>query len=117
MNESNSKNILVLFGGCSTEYEVSLQSAAAVLEHMGPERYRALPVGITRQGRWLRYLGPTSALTGERWQQENCVACTLSLNRDDLSLIHISHPASSPSSRSSGTSRTPNIGRFSTVSS
>lgn len=87
MNESNSKNILVLFGGCSTEYEVSLQSAAAVLEHMEPERYRALPVGITRQGRWLRYLGPASALTGERWQQENCVACTLSLNRDDCALV------------------------------
>ena len=28
------KNILVLFGGCSPEYEVSLHSAASVLEHM-----------------------------------------------------------------------------------
>lgn len=28
------KTILVLFGGCSTEYEVSLHSAYAVLSHM-----------------------------------------------------------------------------------
>ena len=33
------KTILVLFGGCSTEYEVSLHSAYAVLSHMDPARY------------------------------------------------------------------------------
>ena len=55
----NKKNILVLFGGCSTEHEVSLQSAAAVLEHMDPNQFRALPVGITKEGRWLRYLART----------------------------------------------------------
>lgn len=50
--------ILVLFGGCSSEHEVSLQSAHGVLTHMDPERYCPIPVGITRegvvclQGRW-----------------------------------------------------------------
>ena len=62
----NKKNILVLFGGCSTEHEVSLQSAAAVLEHMDPNQFRALPVGITKEGRWLRYLGPHAALPAWR---------------------------------------------------
>ena len=33
------KTILALFGGCSTEYEVSLHSALAVLSHMEPARY------------------------------------------------------------------------------
>ena len=31
-------DILVLFGGCSTEYRVSLESAHAVLSHMDPEK-------------------------------------------------------------------------------
>ena len=46
------KTILILFGGCSSEYEVSLQSAQAVLEHLNPRRWRALPVHITRTGQW-----------------------------------------------------------------
>ena len=41
-------NIAVFFGGISSEYEVSLQSAAAVLESMDAEKYRAVPVGITQ---------------------------------------------------------------------
>ena len=55
------KTILVLFGGCSTEYEVSLHSAYAVLSHMDPARYTPLAVGITREGQWLCYTGDLSA--------------------------------------------------------
>ena len=82
------QTILVLFGGCSTEHEVSLQSAAAVLEHIDPARFRALPVGITREGRWLRYLGPAQALPGGKWQQAGpCVPCTLTLDRGGCRLL------------------------------
>ena len=82
------QTILVLFGGCSTEHEVSLQSAAAVLEHIDPARFRALPVGITREGRWLRYLWPTRALPGGKWQQAGpCVPCTLTLDRGGCRLL------------------------------
>ena len=82
------QTILVLFGGCSTEHEVSLQSAAAVLEHIDPARFRALPVGTTREGRWLRYLGPAQALPGGKWQQEGpCVPCTLTLDRGGCRLL------------------------------
>ena len=82
------QTILVLFGGCSTEHEVSLQSAAAVLEHIDPVRFRALPVGITREGRWLRYLGPAQALPGGKWQQAGpCVPCTLTLDRGGCRLL------------------------------
>ena len=82
------QTILVLFGGCSTEHEVSLQSAAAVLEHIDPVRFRALPVGITREGHWLRYLGPAQALPGGKWQQAGpCVPCTLTLDRGGCRLL------------------------------
>ena len=43
--------IMVLFGGNSSEYEVSLQSGAAVLDALDRERYEVFSVGITRQGR------------------------------------------------------------------
>jgi D-alanine---D-serine ligase len=46
------KIILILYGGCSSEYGVSLQSAQAVLEHLNPRRWQALPVHITRTGQW-----------------------------------------------------------------
>ena len=38
------KTILILFGGCSSEYSVSLQSAYGVLSHMDPARFRPLMV-------------------------------------------------------------------------
>ena len=40
--------IAVLFGGCSPEYSVSLQSAAAVLQNMDSSKYEAVMVGIPR---------------------------------------------------------------------
>lgn len=49
----NRKNIVVLFGGASSEYEVSLQSAYAVIGNMDRKKYNPVPVGITREGQWL----------------------------------------------------------------
>ena len=82
------QTILVLFGGCSTEYEVSLQSAHAVLQALDHSRYVPLTVGITREGRWLRYSGSLFHLeTGDWASQPDCVPCALSLDRGDLRLL------------------------------
>jgi D-alanine-D-alanine ligase len=43
----------VLFGGRSGEHEVSLASAASVIRGMDPDKYEALPIGITKEGHWL----------------------------------------------------------------
>lgn len=51
----------VVFGGRSGEHEVSLMSARSVLAALDPERFEAVPVGITREGRWLPP-GPAAAL-------------------------------------------------------
>ena len=46
--------IMVIFGGRSGEHEVSLASARAVVETLRESgRYEVLPVGITREGRWI----------------------------------------------------------------
>jgi D-alanine-D-alanine ligase len=43
----------VLFGGRSGEHEVSLLSAASVLKAIDRTRYEVVPIGITKQGRWV----------------------------------------------------------------
>lgn len=75
------KTIAVLFGGCSTEYPVSLQSAHAVLGAVDRSRYEVLPVGITRGGDWFLYEGPLDAIPGDGWREQSCVAAALSPSR------------------------------------
>jgi len=52
----------VLFGGRSGEHEVSLVSAASVIDALDPEKYEVIPIGITREGRWLAGAGAYEAL-------------------------------------------------------
>jgi len=75
------KTIAVIFGGCSTEYEVSLQSAFAVLsglergsreyENLKHERLEVIPIGIARKGEWYRYTGDYRKLQNETWEQDH----------------------------------------------
>ena len=50
-------NVCVLFGGVSPEHEVSLRSAEFVLSCLDPEKYNIFPVGITKNGDWVRFGG------------------------------------------------------------
>lgn len=45
--------VAVIFGGRSGEHEVSLVSATSVIAALDPDRYEVVPVGISREGRWL----------------------------------------------------------------
>lgn len=45
--------VAVLFGGQSSEHEVSCRSALTIIHNMDKERYEQLLVGITKEGRWL----------------------------------------------------------------
>jgi D-alanine-D-alanine ligase len=51
--EKKRLRIGVLFGGRSGEHEVSLISAASVIQALDPAKYEAVPIGITKDGRWL----------------------------------------------------------------
>src|SRR5713226_4990274 len=51
--EKKRLRIGVLFGGRSGEHEVSLASAASVIRGLDPEKYEAVPIGISKDGRWL----------------------------------------------------------------
>ena len=43
----------VLFGGKSAEHEVSLQSARNVIDGLDKNKYEVIPIGITKEGKWL----------------------------------------------------------------
>ena len=81
--------IAVLFGGCSTEYPISLQSAYGVLTHMDREKYQILPIGITREGRWLRYTGDLDAIPADTWHRDaaRCTPAVISPDRDTRGLL------------------------------
>ncbi len=43
----------VLFGGRSVEHEVSIVSAASVIAALDRKKFTVVPIGITREGRWI----------------------------------------------------------------
>jgi D-alanine-D-alanine ligase len=55
----------VLFGGRSGEHEVSLLSAASVLKAINPKKYEVIPIGITKEGRWVTATDAERLLTGD----------------------------------------------------
>lgn len=52
----------VIFGGRSGEHEVSLMSAASVIEFLPPEKYEPVLIGITREGGWITEGNPWEIL-------------------------------------------------------
>jgi D-alanine-D-alanine ligase len=71
MNAKKRLRVGVLFGGRSGEHEVSLASAASVIRALDPEKYEAVPIGISKDGRWLvgttaQKLLPEVLKSGER---------------------------------------------------
>lgn len=85
------KILAVIFGGHSTEYEVSLQSACAVLENLDPEKYEVFPVGITRQGDWFRYRGRIEQIKKDTWSEDgrHLVPVVISQNRTRPGILEL----------------------------
>ena len=80
--------IAVLFGGCSPEYGVSLQSAAAVLRHMDKSRYEPVMVGISQVGDWFHYTGPVDSIESDTWHNtETCVPAVMRPDRSAPALL------------------------------
>ncbi|RLC74757.1 MAG: D-alanine--D-alanine ligase A [Chloroflexi bacterium] len=52
----------VIFGGRSGEHEVSLMSAQSVMNALDKKKYEIVPIGITREGRWIASGDPLKAL-------------------------------------------------------
>ncbi|QAT49211.1 D-alanine--D-alanine ligase [Caproiciproducens sp. NJN-50] len=66
----NRKKIAVLFGGCSPEHEVSRVSAYSVINNLSEDRYEIYRIGITKDGRWFLYEGPTDSIPDGKWEKD-----------------------------------------------
>jgi D-alanine-D-alanine ligase len=55
----------ILFGGRSGEHEISLLSAASVFDAIDKERFEVVPIGITKEGRWVTAADAHNLLTGK----------------------------------------------------
>jgi len=65
-NDMAKLRIGILFGGRSGEHEVSLLSAASVLNAIDKTKYEVVPIGITKDGRWLTAEHAERLLRGEK---------------------------------------------------
>lgn len=80
--------IAVFFGGYSSEYSVSLESAYSVICNLDRKKYEPVPVGITEQGKWFYYGGDPDGIRHDSWQQDaSCVPALLSPERDEGKLL------------------------------
>ena len=80
----NKQRVAVLFGGVSSEHEVSWKSAATILGGLDEEKYEIYPIGITRGGDWFYCPLPYDQIADGRWRQSpDKIPCTLSPSRAD----------------------------------
>ena len=82
------KNVLVLFGGCSPEHEVSKVSAYTIIANIPEEKYNVYPVYITKEGKWLLYDGSIDNLRNVPWEKFGTSAM-LSPDRVNRGLLRI----------------------------
>jgi D-alanine-D-alanine ligase len=61
----------ILFGGRSGEHEVSLLSAASVFKAIDQEKYEVVPIGITKEGRWVTSSDAERLLHGKPLEHES----------------------------------------------
>lgn len=71
--------VAVLFGGVSSEHDVSLISAENVIRSIPKDKYEVLCIGITKKGRWLYFPGDITEISTGAWEQNpDCSAAILS---------------------------------------
>lgn len=88
------KKIAVIFGGCSPEYGVSLQSAYAVISHIDRDKYTPVLIGITKQGAWYCFDGDIEKIPADTWDTPvDCVPVVVSPNRSEHALLKITDNA------------------------
>ena len=69
MDETKKIKMMLIFGGVSSEHEVSRTSAASVLEHINRDKYEIIKVGITKDGRWMQIEADPMAIADGSWEE------------------------------------------------
>ena len=78
----------LLFGGLSSEHEVSRVSAGTFADNMDPEKYELIKIGITKEGRWLYTEATSAQMADGSWEElPGNMPCVLSPDRADHGAI------------------------------
>lgn len=82
------RKIAVIFGGCSPEYGVSLQSAHAVISYMDKRKFEPVLIGITKEGDWFHFCGDIDRIPADTWQNKaDCIPVAVFPSRSDHALL------------------------------
>ena len=65
------KVIAILFGGASSEHEISRLSASSIIKNISKEKYELILVGITKNGEWFLYTGDIANIANGEWESDN----------------------------------------------
>jgi D-alanine--D-alanine ligase len=87
-NLENKIRLAVLFGGVSSEHEISEQSAFSVCKNLDSRKYEIYKVGITKAGTWFLYTGSDENILNGNWTYDNSnVPAALSPDRSKKVLL------------------------------
>ena len=64
------KTVVVLFGGASPEYDVSLNSSYSIINAIDRDKYSVILLGITRQGLWYTFSGSVEDIPTDKWHAD-----------------------------------------------
>lgn len=73
------KKVAVIFGGASSEHDISLISASNVIKSIPKDKYEVITIGITKKGRWLYFPGDISEIESGQWEKNpDCTSAVIS---------------------------------------
>ena len=86
--QSEKMCVVLLFGGMSSEHEVSRVSVGNFVNNVDREKYEVLTVGITKEGRWLYTEATAAQMADGSWEElAGNMACVISPDRADHGMI------------------------------
>ena len=86
--QSEKMCVVLLFGGMSSEHEVSRVSVGNFVNNIDREKYETLAVGITKEGRWLYTEATAAQMADGSWEElAGNMPCVISPDRADYGMI------------------------------
>ena len=85
----NKMNLIVVFGGVSSEHDISCISAASILRNADADKYNIYPVGMTKAGSWKLFESKDyDSIENGKWETADCtVPAILSPDRETHGLV------------------------------
>ena len=88
MQSANKMCVALLFGGMSSEHEVSRVSVGNFVRNIDRSKYEVLTVGITKEGRWLYTEATAEQMADGSWEElPGNMPCVISPDRADHGMI------------------------------